>query len=350
MVEKVCFVTGEIFKHHITSDYHPENPKRIIAIINFLRTFKYLNMLKMIEPEKATRELIELVHDPEYVEFIKVFAEAGGGHPLGDLDTVVSKRTYEVALYAAGTVVKTLRKVILGECKVGFAAIRPPGHHAHKGLAKGFCIFNNIAIAAKYLIENYGYKRVAILDIDVHHGDGTQSIFYNTSKVLYVSLHQDPRTLFPGTGFPEEVGEKDGEGYTINIPLPPGTSDAGYIFALKEVALPIIKQYKPEVLLISAGFDTHHSDMLADLNLTLSSYWKIGKLVFDGLKIADGALAVLEGGYSLNYLPKAIMNLVLAPYFNKPLYSESLVYEENIGKIRNYVERCRRIFKKYWEL
>jgi len=350
MVEKVCFAVGEIFKQHITSDYNPENPKRIDAIMNFLRTFKYLDMFRIVEPEKASREIAELVHDPEYVEFIKVFAEAGGGHPLGDLDTIVSKKTYEVALYAVGTVVKTMRRVILGECRIGFAAIRPPGHHAHKNLAKGFCIFNNVAIAAKYLIENYGYKRIAILDIDAHHGDGTQSIFYNTSKVLYVSLHQDPRTLFPGTGFPEEVGEKEGEGYTVNIPLPPGTSDKGYLQALKELALPILQQYRPEVLLISAGFDAHHTDELTDLNITLSGYWKIGRLIFNELKVADGALAVLEGGYSLNYLPKAIVNLILAPYFSKPLYTETVAYEESIGRVRSYIEKSRKVFKKYWEL
>ncbi len=350
MSAKVCFATGEIFKQHLTSEYHPENPKRINAILDFLRKFKHTSMLKLIEPEKASREIVELVHDPEYVEYIKVFSEAGGGHPFGDLDTIVSKRTYNVALYAVGTAIKTLRKLVLGECKVGFAAIRPPGHHAHKGFAKGFCIFNNVAIVAKYLIENYGYRKIAILDIDAHHGDGTQSIFYNTNKVLYVSLHQDPRTLFPGTGFPEEVGEKEGEGYTVNVPLPPGTANDGYLYAIRNVALPIILQYKPEFLLISAGFDTHHSDGLTDLNLTLEAYWKIGLIISEIMKDVDGILAVLEGGYSTNYLPKAIMNLILAPYTNKLLYAEAVSFEENMSKIRKYVDKCRRIFKKYWEI
>ena len=350
MVEKVCFAIGEIFKQHITSDYHPENPKRIDAIMNFLRAFKYLDMFKIVEPEKATRDVVELVHDPEYVEFIKVFAEAGGGHPLGDLDTLVSKKTYEVALYAAGTTIKTMRKVILGECRIGFAAIRPPGHHAHRELAKGFCIFNNIAIAAKYLLENYGYRKIAILDIDAHHGDGTQEIFYTTDKVLYISLHQDPKTLYPGTGFPEEVGEREGEGFTVNIPLPPGTSDKGYALALNSIALPIIESYEPEVLLVSAGFDTHHEDPLTDLNLTLKTYWRIGKALCTLLKKIEGAIAVLEGGYALNYLPKAILNLILACSSEKPLFDEKVLLRENLGHVRKYIERCLRIHKKYWGL
>jgi len=349
-MEKVIFAVGEIFKQHDTGFSHPESSMRIEIIMDFLKTFKH-EALELIGPEKASREIVEIVHDPEYVEYIKVFSEAGGGHPLGDLDTVVSKRTYEVALYAIGTTLKVLRKVLFGGYKIGFAAIRPPGHHAHKGLAKGFCIFNNVAIAAKYAIENYGYKRVAILDIDAHHGDGTQEIFYTTDKVLYVSLHQDPKTLYPGTGFPEEVGEKEGEGYTINIPLPPGTSDKGYALALRDIALPIIELYKPEILFISAGFDTHHKDPLTDINLTLKTYWHIGKAIYGlfGRKV-EGIVAVLEGGYALNYLPKAVMNLILACNTDNPPYYEKVVLKENMNYVRKSIEKALRVHKKYWKL
>ena len=348
-MEKAILAIGEVFKYHDTGIGHPESPKRIEVIVDFLKGFKHSG-LEVIGPEKADREVVELVHSPEYVEYIKVFSESGGGHPLGDLDTVVSKRTYEVALYAVGTTLKILRKVIFGEYKVGFAAVRPPGHHAHRELAKGFCIFNNIAIAAKYLLENYGYRKIAILDIDAHHGDGTQEIFYTTDKVLYVSLHQDPKTLYPGTGFPEEVGEKEGEGFTVNIPLPPATGDKGYALALNSIALPIIELYEPEVLLVSAGFDTHHEDPLTDLNLTLKTYWRIGKALCTLLRKVEGVVAVLEGGYALNYLPKAILNLILACSSEKPLFDEKILLRENLGHARKYIERCLKIHKKYWEL
>lgn len=349
-MRKVVFAIGEIFKHHDTGFSHPESSKRIEVIMDFLKMFKH-KTLELVEPEKVSREIVEIVHNPEYVEYIKMFSEAGGGHPLGDLDTVVSKRTYEVALYAVGTTLKLLRKVLFGGYEIGFAAVRPPGHHAHKSLAKGFCIFNNIAIAAKYAIENYGYKRVAILDIDAHHGDGTQEIFYTTEKVLYISLHQDPKTLYPGTGFPEEVGEREGEGYTVNIPLPPGTSDKGYILAFRDIALPIIELYKPEILFISAGFDTHHKDPLTDMNLTLKTYWHIGKAICSLLRRkVEGIVAVLEGGYALNYLPKAIMNLILACSTDNPLYCEKVTLKENMSYVRKSIEKALRVHKKYWKL
>lgn len=349
MESKICFGTGEIFKHHDTGRDHPENPRRIEVLLNFLKHFKHIDIIEFVEPERTHRRTVELIHDPEYVEYIKVLSDAGGGHPLGDLDTVISKRTYEVALYAAGTALKVLTNTLIKDFKMGFAAIRPPGHHAHRNIAKGFCIFNNVAIMAQYLIENYDYKRILIFDIDAHHGDGTQEIFYDTDRVLYVSLHQDPRTLYPGTGFPEEVGEREGEGFNINIPLPPSTSDTGYMLAIKKLAKPIIEQYKPEIALVSAGFDTHHKDPLTDISLTLKSYWEIGRFLLNLGKIKN-IVAVLEGGYSLEVLPKAIFNFTLASYFNKPLFQEKVLIAEKPDQVRKYIEKAIAIYKKYWEL
>jgi len=245
---------------------------------------------------------LELIHDIDYIQRIQQFCSCGGGL-LDQEDTVVSSESYDVARLAAGGTVKAADLVMTGKYRNAFAFVRPPGHHAGPYYSMGFCVFNNIAVAAAHLLENFSLDRVLILDIDAHHGNGTQEIFYRSNKVLYVSLHEDP-IEFPLTGFAEEVGEDEGSGYTVNIPLPYGTGDRIYLRAFNEIAAPIINQYKPQFILVSTGFDNHYTDPVGNLSLSALSYTKIFDAILESAsKFCQGKLvAALEGGYSLRFL------------------------------------------------
>jgi acetoin utilization deacetylase AcuC-like enzyme len=308
------------YLNHKTGLHHPESPSRLRVI---MRELKKSGILKnercsLVGPEIAGINDLELVHEPDYVQLVQRVCALGGG--LLDLeDTVVSSESYEVARLAVGGAMKAVDVVMAGKFRNAFALVRPPGHHAGPYYAMGFCLFNNIAVAASYLLKNCNLNRVLILDIDAHHGNGTQEIFYRSNKVLYIGLHEDP-SEFPLTGFAEETGEDEGLGYTVNIPLPFGTNDRTYLKAFNEIAVPIITQYKPQFILVSAGFDNHYTDLVADLSLSTFSYIKIFDLVL-GLasKFCRGRLvAILEGGYSLRFLGKmasaAIAGMAEIPY------------------------------------
>jgi acetoin utilization deacetylase AcuC-like enzyme len=303
-MSKTAVIFSPKYYRHNPGRHHPESAKRLGAIVNELKHGKLSKSRnwRFVEPEKARIEDVELVHDIEYIKFVETVCKFGGG--LLDLeDTVASSESFEVALYAVGGTLKAVDLVMKKNFENAFALVRPPGHHAGKLRAFGFCIFNNVAIAAKHLLKKYGLHRILVLDIDAHHGNGTQETFYETSKVLYVSLHQDPR-IFPGTGFMDEVGEGEGLGYNVNIPLPFRTGDQIYLKALKEIVVPIVNQYKPQFILVSAGLDGHYSDPVANLCLSILSYQKISETIVDlASKICEGRLVcALEGGYSLRFV------------------------------------------------
>jgi len=258
----------------------------------------------LIEPETAHINDLQLIHDIDYIQQIKQFCSCGGGL-LDQGDTMVSGESYEVARLAAGGTLKAADLVMEGKYRNAFAFVRPPGHHAGPGYPMGFCVFNNVAVAAAHLLEKFSLDRVLILDIDAHHGNGTQEIFYRSNRVLYVSLHEDP-TEFPLTGFADEVGEDEGLGYTVNVPLPYGTGDRIYLKAFNEVVVPIINQYKPQFILVSTGFDNHYTDPVGNLSLSALSYAKIFDAILESAsKFCQGKLvATLEGGYSLRFLGK----------------------------------------------
>jgi acetoin utilization deacetylase AcuC-like enzyme len=305
MVETAVIFSPKYYQHN-TGRRHPESPKRIKAIINELKRSKFSKSKswQFVEPENASLEEIQLVHSPDYIKFVKNLCRLGGGFlDLGD--TVVSKESFEVAKYAVGGALKAVDLVMEKSFKNSFALVRPPGHHAGKFSAAGFCIFNNVAIAAEHLLKNFGLNRILIFDIDAHHGNGTQEIFYKTDRVLYTSLHEDPRS-FPGTGFADEVGEGEGLGYNVNVPLPFGANDRIYLKAVNEIAIPIIRQYKPQFMLVSAGLDGHYTDPVANLSLSALCYEKVyWKIIELASQICDGRLVfVLEGGYSLKFVGK----------------------------------------------
>jgi len=305
-MSETAVVFSPAYYKHDTGRGHPESAKRLGAIINELKKGRISRSRnwRFIKPEKARIEDVELVHDIEYIRFVRSFCRSGGGL-LDSEDTIVSAKSFDVALYAAGGTLKAVELVMERSFRNAFALVRPPGHHAGRFGAFGFCIFNNVAIAAKWLLRKYGLQRVLVLDIDAHHGNGTQETFKGTSNVLFVSLHQDPR-IFPGTGFIDEIGEGEGLGYSVNIPLPFRTDDQTYLKAFEEIAVPIMQQYKPQFVLVSAGLDSHYTDPVASLSLSALCYQKMFETITTlSSEVCEGRLvSVLEGGYSLRFVGK----------------------------------------------
>lgn len=342
------------FLEHNPGSDHPEIPKRLKVITAELARSGLLKSGKCayVQPNVARREDLTLVHENEYVELIRKTCAAGGG--VIDLgDTVVSPRSYEVAVLAAGALIDAVTFVANRKAKNAFALVRPPGHHAGAYYALGFCLFNNVAIGASHLLNRLGFDRVLIIDIDAHHGNGTQEIFYDTDRVLYVSLHEDPRG-FPGTGFIDEIGEGKGLGYTVNIPLPFRTNNPAYQEALDEIVLPIASQYQPEFMLISAGFDGHYTDPVGDLALSAKSYDEtFTKLVGLANQLCEGRLvATLEGGYSLKILGKlvtsAIAKMASSPYRLSESWQD--VNSQASKKAEQIINSVRNIQSSYWKL
>jgi acetoin utilization deacetylase AcuC-like enzyme len=301
---KTAIIYTPKYLDHKSGHGHPESPKRLKWIMKELHNSGLLESGKcsLIEPKPAKTEDVELVHDSDYVRLVKKVSERGGG-VLDLSDTVVSVKSFDTALFAVGGAINAVNLVMEKKFRNAFALVRPPGHHAGPYYALGFCLFNNVAIAAMHLLKNFSLDRILILDVDTHHGNGTQEIFYETDKVLYVSLHHDPEG-FPGTGFADEVGEDQGVGYTVNIPFPFRIDDRIYLEAVDQIVLPVVRQYKPQFILVSAGFDGHYSDPIGELSLSIFSYVKtFEKILALASKLCNGKLvAVLEGGYSKEFL------------------------------------------------
>ncbi|MHB0871737.1 MAG: histone deacetylase family protein [Chloroflexota bacterium] len=283
---------------------HPESAQRLEAIMGRLRSLGDLPGLSLLEAPAAGLELVERVHTPGLVKRVLREAERGGGWL--DPDTVVSPGSVEAALHAVGGTVEATVAVATGKLENGFVAVRPPGHHATPDRAMGFCLFNNVAIAARQLLDRGLAGRIAIVDFDVHHGNGTQEVFYQEPSVLYFSTHQMP--LFPGTGRHTETGRGPGEGYTVNAPLPPGVGDEGYLYLFESVLAPLLRRYRPELLLVSAGYDPHWRDPLASMRVTVPGFRRMAAEL-QGLArdLCGGkAVYVLEGGYDLAALGCAV--------------------------------------------
>jgi acetoin utilization deacetylase AcuC-like enzyme len=299
-------VLDPVFERHDTGPGHPERPARVQAIGRSLEAVGLVRCFERVALEEADDALLELVHDAAHVRRVER-AVSRGERLLDAMDTTIGPESARVARLAAGSLVALCRRTARGELAGGFAAIRPPGHHAERDLAMGFCLFNNVAIAARYLRENEGIERVLIVDWDVHHGNGTQHVFEEDGSVFYFSLHQSP--LYPGTGGREERGRGAGEGATRNCPLRPGTGDAGFLGALREELVPEAERFRPEFVLISAGFDAHRADPLAQLEVTTAAYAEATRIVRDvARRHAGGRLvSALEGGYDLEALSSSVV-------------------------------------------
>lgn len=307
---KTGIAYSERYLEHELGPRHPEKPERLRSIMEALMGNDLLSDgVDMIEPEPASVEDIELAHEPSYVEEIRRLSEEGG---RVDLDTPINKDTYELALLAAGGTVDLAERVLEGEVRNGFALVRPPGHHATRSKGGGFCYFNNIAIATRKALLRDGIDRVLIFDFDSHHGNGTQDIFYSDDKVLYMSFHQDGKTLYPGTGFPEEVGEGDGEGFTVNVPFPPGSTNRNYVAALREFLVPISEQFDPDLIMSSAGFDPHVKDPLTQLEVSTMGFEWLGRsAIKQANDLCDGRIGfVLEGGYAIEASTDSALRII----------------------------------------
>ncbi len=285
---------------------HPERPERLIGLERALESHDWFEWERTESPA-ATRSQLEAVHTPELIDLIASLCEAGGG--AIDADTACVPATWEAALHSAGGAVALCDALLSGTHPYGFSAHRPPGHHAEPGQAMGFCFFDSVAVGAAWALASGAASRVLILDWDVHHGNGTNAIFHASSDVLFASIHQSP--LYPGTGAASDVGSGAGAGYTVNLPVPPGTGDAGYVSLVAHVIVPLARSFAPDLVLVSAGFDAHALDPLANCRVTESGFAAMTAALRDVCAELSVPLGfVLEGGYSVEALADSVCALL----------------------------------------
>jgi acetoin utilization deacetylase AcuC-like enzyme len=298
---------GGVFLEHPSSlehdtGAHPERAARIVAIEQELANCGWLGFERVSSPA-VDRALLAAVHPESHIAAVERLSASGGG--AIDPDTLTSPGSFEAALHAAGGAVRMVEMLLDGEADYGFSAHRPPGHHATRTRSMGFCLFNNVAVAARYGLDARGLERVMILDWDVHHGNGTNDIFHDSDQVLFVSIHQSP--LYPGTGPASDVGAGAGEGFTVNLPVPPGSGDETFRPLVDQVAGPLARAYRPQLVLISAGYDAHRDDPLADCRVSEDGY----AALTSSMRRVAGSLGapvgcVLEGGYALQPLARSV--------------------------------------------
>jgi acetoin utilization deacetylase AcuC-like enzyme len=332
--QPIGFCTSARFADHRTGPHHPERPDRIRAVWRAVREAGMLDapdpwpgfqielglkrqqavqLRSLGEPAPAPDDALLTVHTREHVDRVRRVCAAGGG-VLDSGDTPVGPNSCEIALLAAGAVLRCCDAVATGEVRRAFAAVRPPGHHAEPDRPMGFCLFSNVAVGARHLQRRHGVGKVAVVDFDVHHGNGTQAAFEEDPTVLFVSLHQDPRTLYPGSGHAWETGTGAGAGFTLNIPFRPGSRDEDYYHAVEAQVLPELDKFRPEVLMISAGFDAHADDPLAQIELSEEGFEHITAMLAQSANAHCGGRVVsaLEGGYNLRALGRSVVRHLVA--------------------------------------
>jgi len=300
---KAGLVYDPIYLKHDTGE-HVENAGRLEAIISHLEETGLKKQLTPLKPRPASVEELALVHNKQHISHLQGVARKGGGWL--DADTAMSADSYQVALYAAGGAIVATEAVMEGEVNSAFALVRPPGHHATPRRAMGFCLFNNIAVAAEHALAKYKLERTLIIDFDAHHGNGTQEIFYDRPEVMYISTHEYP--FYPGTGGVEETGRGLAKGTKVNIPLPAGCGDNEYRLAFEQIIAPAARRFKPQLILVSAGYDGHWADSIALMQLSVSGFGEMARVI-QGLasELCEGRLVfILEGGYHLGALAASV--------------------------------------------
>jgi len=302
---ETAYVYDPIYLEHNLHS-HPENARRLERVLSVLEDEAMLPRLLPLKPRPATIEELQRVHAPAHIERVQRVAQSGGGNL--DPDTYTSPRSFDAALMAAGGLIRAVEAVLAGEIANGFALVRPPGHHATPTRAMGFCLFNNVAVAARAALASGRVERIFIADFDVHHGNGTQDLFAGDPAVFYFSTHQYPH--YPGTGHWNETGHGDGQGTVLNVPLPTQVGDAGYAQVFAELAWPLAERFQPDLILVSAGYDAHWSDPLAQMNLSLTGYaWLERELADMAGQLCNGRIVwTLEGGYQLDVLAYGVLN------------------------------------------
>ena len=337
---------------HKNPQGHPERSERLSATLKLLEERKIISQLELISTKVASEEIIGLVHDKGYIDNVRDVARSGGGYL--DADTFVSPSSYEAAKMAVGGVLAGIDNLMSGKNDNVFCLVRPPGHHATTESGMGFCIFDNLAVGARYAINKHKVSKVLIIDWDAHHGNGIQDIFYRSQEILYISLHQFPH--YPGTGGLEEVGEGEGEGYTVNIPLPAGSGDDLYLQAFDKIIMPLAAAFEAQLVMVAAGYDGHFADPLASLNLTTSGYARMtGEILslaaFSGKKV----IVSLEGGYELTALSYSVLATIaqlagLSDPVDDPFDSvPRSIGLERASEGRKILDLVARHLNKYWE-
>ncbi len=349
-MKRTGIVRDERYIEHVTDDYHPENPNRLRAIYAMLQQGDMGNQFTEIPPRPATREELEMVHLPSYIDLIA--STAGQPARRLDPDTVASPKSYEAARLAVGGVLEAIEAVLQGKIDNAFALVRPPGHHAESNRAMGFCIFNNIAVGAKYVMKIHGMERILIIDWDVHHGNGTQNTFYEDPKVLYFSTHRYG-FFYPGTGAPAEVGSGKGERFTVNVPMSPGSGDAEYGNVFLHIIRPIALSYEPQLILVSAGFDTYSRDPLGGMGMTERGYARLTNIIMDMAERTCGGKIVitLEGGYDLDGLATSVKAVLRELSGNSTIDVGECERDERDGYegISDRLDKIRDYHRRYWE-
>lgn len=315
-----ALIYDPIFMEHLTPRMHPERPQRVEAAIKTIEALGWLERegLVQLAPRAASVDELAAVHDRGYIQAVEEMSrlvaaeEEHGGRRTRYFapETYVSAHTYEAALKAAGAPLTAIDTLMNGEIDNAFCLVRPPGHHALPAEAMGFCLFNNVAVAAQYALERHGLERVMIIDYDVHHGNGTQDIFYEDPRVLYFSIHQSP--FYPGTGLSDELGEGAGLGTTINVPLPATTGFHTYDAVFRQVMAHAADRFDPQLILVSAGFDAHWNDPLGEMNISTAGFAKLNQFIIElAGRLCNGRLVmVLEGGYDLDAVAGCVATCV----------------------------------------
>ena len=333
-------VVDRAYLKHEPGEFHPERPERIGVLLDLAKQLDQ-QKFQLIAPRAANRSDIELCHSADYVALVE--ATSKRNQYALDGDTITCRDSFGVGLLAVGGFLQLLDAIAAAESANGFALVRPPGHHALQNRAMGFCLFNTIAIGARYLETVHGTRRVLIMDWDVHHGNGTQEAFYSDSSVLFISTHQFP--YYPGTGAIDEIGANGAEGYTINVPLPAGCADAEYLRVFEEIVVPAADKFAPDWILVSAGFDPHRRDPLGGMNVTEEGFGAMAQIL---LRLAErhagGKIAfLLEGGYDLAALNNSVAAVLSAMQQTAPAELPAAKSD----KIQNLIRRIRQFHENY---
>jgi acetoin utilization deacetylase AcuC-like enzyme len=365
-MSNLVFVYDQQFQRHLTPESHPESPNRLAAIEKALHRSELIKSLSQAAPRVATGDELTSVHHPGYIEELEqqgLTAKSQGGMLQLDADTFMSPESYDTAKLAAGAGLIAVESVMNGDYASSFVAVRPPGHHALVDRPMGFCLFNNVAVGARFAQQKFGAKRVLIIDWDVHHGNGTQDIFYDDPSVCFISFHQYPFWP-PDSGWYTEDGVGEGKGYNINIPLPKGSGDEGYLKAWDTIVNPIAMEYKPDLILLSAGYDAHQFDPLGQQQISTAGYYLLTSRLAEIAEKTGARLACfLEGGYNTKTLSEAVVTtmkvlnagdrekrLSLKPYGRR--YGGEIKEEtrdRNAEGVNERIESVRKHFSKYWK-
>ena len=339
---KPAVVIDPAYLKHLPGDSHPEKPERIQVLLDLANALDR-QKFTLLTPRAATRADIELIHEPDHIRLVESTSTVN--HYALDGDTITNRDSFAVGVLAVGGFLTLLDGIAAKESLSGFALVRPPGHHALRARAMGFCLFNTMAIGAEYLKHQYGAKKILIIDWDVHHGNGTQDSFYGDPSVLFISTHQYP--FYPGTGAINEVGAGAGEGYTINIPLPAGCSDREYMEVFQHVVVPASEKFQPEWILVSAGFDPHRRDPLAGMNVTEEGFGSMaGALLAVAERFSEARIAfLLEGGYDLTGLRNSVATVLSTIEQGKAQQNGSLRLAES--RIEPLIRQILKVHENY---